>query len=85
MRAGRVSGRLVVLGGVDDADVQVVGAAELHFDTGATAAPSSVSAPQPGGYPYGSSGAAQRARDFRGSKAQGDLITGGSDAPLGLP
>ncbi|MCX5328614.1 hypothetical protein [Streptomyces sp. NBC_00140] len=42
-----------------------------------------VSAPQHGGYPYGGFSTAQRSRDFHGSKAQANLIDGGSDALLG--
>nr|WP_133999013.1 hypothetical protein [Streptomyces sp. 846.5] len=40
-------------------------------------------ATKPGGYPYGGFGAGQRARDFEGSKAQANLVAGGSPAPLG--
>ncbi|WP_405965673.1 aldo/keto reductase [Streptomyces sp. NBC_00723] len=60
-----------------------LGAAELHLDADTTAALNTVSAPQHGGYPYGGFGTAQRSRDFHGSKAQANLIDGGSDAPLG--
>ncbi|MFF3332858.1 aldo/keto reductase [Streptomyces sp. NPDC002888] len=60
-----------------------LGAAELHLDADTTAALNTVNAPQHGGYPYGGFGTAQRSRDFHGSKAQANLIDGGSDAPLG--
>lgn len=60
-----------------------LGAAELHLDADTTVPLNTVSAPQHGGYPYGGFGIAQRSRDFHGSKAQTNLIDGGSDAPLG--
>ncbi|WP_330287241.1 aldo/keto reductase [Streptomyces sp. NBC_00576] len=60
-----------------------LGAAELHLDADTTAILNTVSAPQHGGYPYGGFGTAQRSRDFHGSKAQANLIAGGSDTPLG--
>ncbi len=58
-------------------------AADLHLDGDATAALDAVSAPTPGGYPYGAFGAGQRSRSLDGRSAQQELIPGGSDAPLG--
>jgi hypothetical protein len=45
--------------------------------------PEAVSAPQPGGYPYGAFGAIQRSRDFDDGLGLADLVAEGSDAPLG--
>lgn len=60
-----------------------LGAADLHLDADATAVLNAVSAPSPGGYPYGAFGSGQRARSLDGRSAQQDLIGEGSDAPLG--
>ena len=58
-------------------------AAGLHLDADTTAALDAVSAPTPGGYPYGAFGPGQRARSLDGSQAQQALIAEGSDAPVG--
>jgi aryl-alcohol dehydrogenase-like predicted oxidoreductase len=42
-----------------------------------------VSAPVPGGYPYGAFGAGQRYRSLDGSDLQSDTVSGGSDHPTG--
>jgi aryl-alcohol dehydrogenase (NADP+) len=60
-----------------------LGAVGLHLDAEITAALDAVSAPTPGGYPYGAFGAAQRARPLDGSQATYALVAAGSDAPLG--
>jgi aryl-alcohol dehydrogenase-like predicted oxidoreductase len=60
-----------------------LGAAELHLDAEVTATLEAVSAPQPGGYPYGAFGATQRSRDFNGGPGLAGLVAEGSDAPLG--
>ncbi len=59
-----------------------LGAADLHLDADVTAALDAVSAPTPGGYPYGAFGSAQRARSLEGGRATQDVVAGGSDAPL---
>ncbi|MFJ3194870.1 aldo/keto reductase [Streptomyces griseoviridis] len=61
-----------------------VAAADLTLDDEAAAALEKVSAPAPGGYPYGAFGTTQRDRRLRGgSQAQGELVAEGSDHPLG--
>ncbi len=60
-----------------------LGAFDLHLDADVAAALDKVSAPQPGGYPYGAFGSGQRARSLDGSQAQQALIAEGSDAPVG--
>jgi hypothetical protein len=42
-----------------------------------------VSAPRPATYPYGAFGTGQRARELDGGDALADLVSEGSDAPLG--
>ncbi len=59
-----------------------LGAADLHLDADVTAALDAVSAPTPGGYPYGAFGSAQRARSLEGGRATQDVVAGGIDAPL---
>ncbi len=60
-----------------------LGAAEHYLDADVTAARDAVSAPTPGGYPFGAFGSGQRARSFDRRVAQQVLIAEGSDAPLG--
>jgi aryl-alcohol dehydrogenase-like predicted oxidoreductase len=61
-----------------------MGAAELTLDAAATAALEKVSAPTPGGYPYGAFGQGQRNRDLQdGVPAPGLPVEKGSDHPLG--
>jgi aryl-alcohol dehydrogenase-like predicted oxidoreductase len=62
---------------------QTLGAANLHLDDDVRAILTAVSAPRPGGYPYGAFGTAQRDRDLRGGPGLAGLVGGGSDAPLG--
>lgn len=64
---------------------QDLGAADLHLDGEITATLEAVSAPQPGGYPYGAFGTQQRDRRLtvRGGQGLADLVAGGSDTPLG--
>ncbi|MGW0949541.1 aldo/keto reductase [Streptomyces sp. NPDC002623] len=60
------------------------GAVALTLDAEATAALDKVSAPTPGGYPYGAFGTSQRDRRLQGgAQALGDLIGNGSDHPTG--
>jgi aryl-alcohol dehydrogenase-like predicted oxidoreductase len=61
-----------------------LGAADLTLDAEATAALDEVSAPTPGGYPYGAFGRAQRERSVDTSvQALGAVIGQGSGHPLG--
>ncbi len=61
-----------------------LGAADLTLDDEHTAALDAVSAPAPGGYPYGAFGAGQRDRWLQdGTPAPGPVVAGGSDHPLG--
>ena len=60
-----------------------LGAAGLHLDADATAVPDEVSAPQPGGYPYGAFSSGQRARSLSEIDEQQELVGRGSDATLG--
>lgn len=61
-----------------------LGAADLTLDAEANAALDEVSAPTPGGYPYGAFGSAQRERSVDTSvQALGAIIGKGSDHPLG--
>lgn len=61
-----------------------LGAAQLRLDEKTTAALETVSAPQPGGYPYGAFGAAQRARWLQdGSPPSRPPYVAGSTKPLG--
>ena len=61
-----------------------LGAAKLTLDDEATVALEKVSAPQPGGYPYGAFGAGQRARWLQDEKpAPTQPYTAGSDHPTG--
>jgi aryl-alcohol dehydrogenase-like predicted oxidoreductase len=61
-----------------------LGAVALTLDAEATAALDKVSAPTPGGYPYGAFGTSQRDRRLQGgAQALGDLIGGGSEHPTG--
>ncbi|MFJ8495251.1 aldo/keto reductase [Streptomyces sp. NPDC094038] len=61
-----------------------LGAVTLTLDDEATAALDKVSAPTPGGYPYGAFGTSQRDRRLQGgAQALGDLISSGSDLPTG--
>ncbi|MGW1024243.1 aldo/keto reductase [Streptomyces sp. NPDC002577] len=61
-----------------------LGAVALTLDDEATAALDKVSAPTPGGYPYGAFGTSQRDRRLQGgAQALGDLIGNGSDHPTG--
>ncbi|MFF5565134.1 aldo/keto reductase [Streptomyces sp. NPDC012623] len=63
-----------------------IAAAGLVLDDDATAALDRVSAPAPGGYPYGAFGTAQRDRRLQGgSQLLGELVGDGSDHPLGRP
>ncbi|WP_427918341.1 aldo/keto reductase [Streptomyces sp. cg40] len=63
-----------------------VGAAALTLDAEATAALDKVSAPTPGGYPYGAFGTSQRDRRLQGgAQALGDLIGNGADHTTGRP
>jgi aryl-alcohol dehydrogenase-like predicted oxidoreductase len=63
---------------------QNLGAAELHLDAEATATLAAVSAPQPGGYPYGAFGTQQRDRKLAVGGGQGlaELVARGSETPL---
>jgi aryl-alcohol dehydrogenase-like predicted oxidoreductase len=59
-------------------------AANLTLDRETTATLDAVSAPKPGGYPYGAFGAGQRFRDLKdGSPAPAQPYAGGSKRPLG--
>ncbi|MEU4176436.1 aldo/keto reductase [Streptomyces sp. NPDC026589] len=61
-----------------------IAAADLTLDDEATHALDKVSAPTPGDYPYGPFGVAQRDRRLQGGdQALGDLVSQGSDHPLG--
>ncbi|MER6208146.1 aldo/keto reductase [Streptomyces sp. NPDC001642] len=61
-----------------------LGAVALTLDAEATAALDKVSAPTPGGYPYGAFGTSQRDRRLRGgAQALGDLVGNGSEHPTG--
>jgi aryl-alcohol dehydrogenase (NADP+) len=61
-----------------------LGAAELGLDKEATAVLEKVSAPQPGGYPYGAFGAGQRVRWMQdGTPPHTQPYAGGSDHPTG--
>jgi diketogulonate reductase-like aldo/keto reductase len=61
-----------------------LGAAELTLDNEATTVLEKVSAPQPGGYPYGAFGAGQRARWLQeGTPAPMQPYAAGSDHPTG--
>lgn len=61
-----------------------LGAADLALDDAATAALDNVSAPTPGGYPYGAFGQGQRNRNLQdGVPAPGLPVEKGSDHPLG--
>lgn len=53
-----------------------LGAADLTLSEAATAALEKVSAPQPGGYPYGAFGAWQRGRDMQDGEAVPQFNTG---------
>jgi len=59
-------------------------AAELTLDNEATTALEKISAPQPGGYPYGAFGAGQRARWLKdGTPVPGQPYSAGSKHPTG--
>ena len=61
-----------------------LGAVALTLDAEATAALDKVSAPTPGGYPYGAFGTSQRDRRLQGgAQALGDLVGNGSEHPTG--
>lgn len=61
-----------------------LGAAALMLDAEATAALEAVSAPRPGGYPYGAFGAWQRGRWMQDwASAPPQPFAGGSRTPLG--
>jgi aryl-alcohol dehydrogenase-like predicted oxidoreductase len=60
-----------------------LGAVGLHLDAAATAVLDEVSAPTPGGYPYGAFGSGQRARSVDGTAGLQTVVEKGSDAPLG--
>lgn len=61
-----------------------IAAADLTLDDEATHALDKVSTPTPGDYPYGPFGVAQRDRRLKGGdQALGDLVSQGSDHPLG--
>ncbi len=61
-----------------------LGAVDLTLDEKTTAELDAVSAPAPGGYPYGAFGAWQRGRDLKeGSTAPPAPFSAGSDHPTG--
>jgi aryl-alcohol dehydrogenase-like predicted oxidoreductase len=60
-----------------------LGASGLHLDATATSTLDQLSAPRPGGYPYGAFGSAQRSRNLEGRDSLVDLIAAGSDTPTG--
>ena len=61
-----------------------LGAADLSLDAEATTALAKVSAPTPGGYPYGAFGMGQRERSLESSaQALGSVVGSGSKHPLG--
>ncbi|MBR7896948.1 aldo/keto reductase [Burkholderia multivorans] len=61
-----------------------LGAVDLALDAEATTTLAKVSAPTPGGYPYGAFGSGQRERSLQTSaQALGALVGGGSNHPLG--
>ena len=61
-----------------------LGAVDLTLDAKTTAVLDAVSAPAPGGYPYGAFGAWQRGRDLKdGSTAPPAPFSGGSGQPTG--
>lgn len=63
--------------------VENLGASGLHLDPSATSTLEQLSAPRPGGYPYGAFGRAQRSRNLAGRDSLVDLISAGSDTPTG--
>lgn len=60
-----------------------LGAADLQLEAAAVAELDTVSKPKSGGYPYGVFGNWQRSRTLDGSQTNQEVITKGSDAPLG--